>query len=72
MTKRRDWPNAAAWARDCAAEDAVAGIRALQPLVEGERFTREEVLRRQAIALSRLMSIAQRLAQAGAQVKSEI
>lgn len=71
MTKPREWPNSAAWARDCAAQDAVAGIRALRPLVAGEQFTREEVLRRQAIALGALYEIAQRLASAGAQVTIE-
>lgn len=71
MTKRRAWPNSAAWARDSAAQDALTGIRALRPLVEGERFTREEVLRRQATALSSLYEIAQRLAQAGAQIVLE-
>ena len=69
MTAPREWPNAAAHARDEAAADAVAGIRALRPLVEGEQFTREEVLRRQAIALSSLFSIAQALATVGAKIQ---
>ena len=66
MTKARPWPNAARWARDEMADEARDGIRALRPLVEGETFTREEVLRRQAIALSALYSISQALATIGA------
>lgn len=69
MTKARAWPNNAAWARDCAAEDAMTGIRALRPLVEGSSFTREEVLRRQAIALTALYDIASVLHGAGAQIQ---
>jgi hypothetical protein len=70
MTTARPWPNNTAWARDCAAEDAITGIRALRPLVEGGAFTREEVLRRQAIALGCFYDIAQALARAGAQVQT--
>ena len=66
MTKARPWPNAARWVRDEAADEAAEGIRALRPLVMGEQFTREEVLRRQAIALSALQRIAQALATIGA------
>jgi hypothetical protein len=52
MTKSREWPNNAAWARDSAAQELVAAIRALTPLVNGEPFDRTETLRRQAIALA--------------------
>lgn len=68
MTRAREWPNSARWARDCAAEDAVTGIRALRPLVEGGSFTREEVLRRQAVALTALYDIAQALGSIGARI----
>lgn len=37
MTKQRDWPNAMREIRDQAADVAMDGIRALAPLVDGER-----------------------------------
>src|SRR5512139_1558977 len=52
LTKRRDWPNTAAWARDEAAEHLIEAIHALNPLVTGERLDSFEVLKRQAIALA--------------------
>ncbi|MBN1954860.1 MAG: hypothetical protein JW900_07395 [Anaerolineae bacterium] len=44
-------------------------MKALRPLIEGEQFTREEALRRQAIALSAAQRIVALLAQVGARVR---
>ncbi len=66
MTQVRPWPNVARAERDEAAMQAVRGQRALRPLVEGSRFTSEEVLRRQAIALDSLQTIHRLMQQAGA------
>ena len=63
----RPWPNNAREARDRAAEAAVAGIRALEPVVEGERsYTETERLRREALALNSLQTIARLLESVGA------
>lgn len=65
--KPRPWPNTAKEARDRAAEAAVAGIRALEPVVEGERsYTETERLRREALALNSLQTIARLLESVGA------
>lgn len=71
MTKRRDWPNAAAVQRDQAAEAAVHGIRLLSPLVQGIQVDRTETLRRQAQALSEFQRIAWLLHAVGAQIRPE-
>lgn len=68
--KPREWPNVAADIRDRAAEAAVEGIHALESLVKDDRpFTETERLRREAIALARLYSIARLLESAGAQTR---
>lgn len=67
MTKQRYWPNNAKEARDRAAEEAQAGIKALEPVVHGEcKFDNTDVLRRQARALSALQKIARLMEQQGA------
>lgn len=72
MTKAREWPNRAREARDRAAEEAVRGIRALRPLVsDGRRFDDTERLRRAAVALDALQTIARFLESAGAQTRPE-
>lgn len=65
--KPREWPNAAKNARDLAAEAAVAGILALEPIVLEERaMTEGERLRREARALNCLQRIARALEGVGA------
>lgn len=72
MTKSREWPNKAKEARDRAAEEAVRGIRALRPLVmNGRDFTETERLRRTAMALNALQTIARFLEGVGAQTRPE-
>lgn len=65
-SKPRPWPNIARAARDESAMQAIRGIRAIRPLVEGSQCNREETLRRQAIALDALQTIARLMAEAGA------
>jgi hypothetical protein len=43
----------------------------LRPLVEGERFDRTEVLRRQAVALSSAQAALRQLEAVGAQTRGE-
>ena len=64
--KARPWPNVAKEARDRAAEAAVEGIRALEPLVSGKDLTETEKLRRAAVALNALQRIARLLESVGA------
>lgn len=65
--KPREWPNVAKAARDMAAEAAVAGIVALEPLVLDERgITESERVRRMARALNCLQRIARVLESVGA------
>jgi hypothetical protein len=72
MTRRREWPNAAKEARDRSAEEAVVGIRALEPVVLGDRqMTRTEQLRRQSVALNALQKIARFLEGVGAETRPE-
>jgi hypothetical protein len=71
MTKPRKWPNVAAETRDQAAEAAMRGIRALQPLVRGIALDRTETLRRQAQALAELQRIAWLLQAQGAPIRPE-
>lgn len=67
--KPREWPNKAKMARDLAALEAMAGIRSLRAVVEGERaFTESERLRREARALISLQEIARLLAEQGAAI----
>lgn len=67
MTNARPWPNAAASARDRAAEEANRGLRALRPLLEDRVVTREENTRRAAVAIDSLQTIARLMEQSGAQ-----
>jgi len=71
MTKRREWPSGMAEVRDQAGELAVDGLRALQPLVQGEPLERMEILRRQANAALCLERIAWLLSTAGAPLRPE-
>lgn len=68
-SKPRAWPNVAAAARDEAAEEAASGMRALETLIDGERLTNEEVLRRQAIAYKSLARILRLLESVGANTR---
>lgn len=66
--KPRPWPNNAKEARDQAAEAAIAGIKALEPVLTGAAPLNEtERIRREAIALNALQKIARLLESAGAQ-----
>jgi hypothetical protein len=66
--KPRPWPNTAKETRDQAASAAVAGIRALEPILTGTAPMNEtERIRREAIALNALQRIARLLEGAGAQ-----
>lgn len=68
--KPRPWPNMAKEARDRAAEEAVAGIVALEPVVRGERiFTETDRLRRESLALNALQKVARILESVGAQTR---
>jgi len=72
MTKRREWPRGMAEIRNQAGELAMEGLRALEPLVEGESsFDRTELLRRQARAAACLQRIAWLLASIGAPLRPE-
>lgn len=63
----REWPNVARDARDRAAEAAVMAIRALEPVVCGDRpMTETERLHRTAVALNALQTIARLLESVGA------
>jgi hypothetical protein len=68
--KPRPWPNVAKEARDRAAEEAVSGIVALEPVVRGERiFTETDRLRRESLALNALQKVARILESVGAQTR---
>ncbi len=72
--KAKLWPShgRAPEARNRAAEEAVVGIRALKPLVLGGRtFTETERLRREAVALSALQTIARLMENQGAPTRPE-
>lgn len=64
----RPWPNNAKEARDRSAEEACRGLRVLLPLLEGNT-TREDEIRRIAIAISSLQTIARLLESVGAQTR---
>lgn len=66
MTVPREWPNKAMAARDRSAERAVAGIKALKPLIAGNPITEEERIRRVAIATVNLQHIARMMEAVGA------
>ena len=69
VTKARSWPNNAKEARDRAAEEAVRAIHALRPLLSGQRFTAEEIVRRVAVALDAAQMIARLMEGQGAQTR---
>lgn len=50
MTERLRWPNSAASARDQSAELANAGIVLLKPMIEGQKLSEEERIRRVGMA----------------------
>lgn len=66
--KPRPWPNTAKEVRDRSSEEACKGLRALMPLLEGEK-TREEELRRICIAIVSFQTIARLLESVGAQTR---
>lgn len=69
--KPREWPNVMRDYRDEAARAAQTGIRALEPVVVSDRpMTENERLRKQAIALNALRTIAQCMQEAGAKVRA--
>ncbi len=70
VTKARDWPNAAAWARDDAAAELIRAYRALDPLVSGETFDRTETLRRLAIAMTAVQQALLYLERVGAKTRN--
>ncbi len=72
MTAPRLWPNVARELRDRAAEYAISGIQALEPIVEGQSFDRTETLRRQSVALKALIQIARCMEGAGAPTRPDI
>lgn len=68
--KPREWPNNARAARDTSAESAARIIRALEPVVAGERpITETDRLRREAVALSEARRIAHLLVEQGAPLR---
>lgn len=69
MTQPLPWPYQSKEQRDRAAEAAVAGIRALQPVLGDLPLTSEERLRRVAVALTKLHEVAFLLKDAGAPIE---
>lgn len=66
--KPRPWPNIAAEVRDRAAEEAQSGYKAIRPLLERD-CTRDEEIRRLAIALDKFQNISRLLESVGAQTR---
>jgi hypothetical protein len=69
MTRPMPWPYQSKEARDRAAEAAIAGIRALQPIIGDLPITSEERLRRSAVAITKLHEIAFLLKEVGAPIE---
>jgi len=70
--KPRPWPQVAALARNQAAEAALEGMKALQPLIDSERsMTETEILRRVMKAHRMLHKIAWTLQAQGAPIRPE-
>jgi len=67
MTEPRPWPNNAKEIRDLAAEEAIAGRRAIEPLLMSERFSAEDQIRRLAQATMSFQKISRLLESVGAQ-----
>ena len=65
MTTAREWPNRAKNARDNTAKRAVAGIKALQPILTG-KLPQEEIVRRVAIGTENMQHIARMMEAVGA------
>ena len=66
--KPRPWPNIAKEARDRSAEEAMRGLRSLEPLLD-RQATEEERIRRVAIAINCFQTIARLLESVGAQTR---
>ena len=66
MPNAREWPNKAKEARDRSAETAVAGMRALRPIIKGAQLSSEEQIRRVAQAQTSLQQIARIMESVGA------
>ena len=66
MTEPRPWPNNAMEVRDLAAEEAIRGRWAIEPLLT-QKFTAEEAVRRLAIAIVSFQKISRLLESVGAQ-----
>lgn len=69
MTRPRDWPNNAKEARDRSAEEAVRGLRAIKPLLDGKEVAELEKVRRIAIAVDAFQTILRILEKEGAQTR---
>lgn len=68
--KPREWPNVAKNARDRSAEEAVRALAALQPLLE-RQVTETERIRRLAVAIDAVNTIARHLESVGAQTRPQ-
>jgi hypothetical protein len=68
MTQARLWPNSAKEARDRSAEEAMRGLRAIEPMLDRE-MTETEKIRRLAIAVSSFQTILRMLEREGAQTR---
>jgi len=68
MSTPRPWPNVAREARDRASEEAVHGLRIIEPMLIGE-LSREEEYRRLAQINNALQRIARILESVGAQTR---
>lgn len=66
MPQPREWPNKAAAARDRSAERAVAGLRALYPIISGAHLSQEETVRKVAQASTELSAIVRLMESVGA------
>lgn len=71
MSKPREWPNVAKEARDRSAEEAVQGIRALEPLLDGRQYTSEDIYRRVGRALVALQRVVRLMEQQGAPTRPQ-
>jgi hypothetical protein len=69
MTKPREWPNYAKEIRDRTAEEAMRGMRAIKPLLDGKELTELDRLRRVAIATDSFHTILRLLESVGAQTR---
>lgn len=70
--KPRLWPQVARAARDQSAEAALVGLKALEPMLDGERpMTETEALRRISKAYKALHQIAWLLQAQGAPIRPE-